>query len=200
MDPTKEVMEAHPGEKLYSRRSWEKFSQCLLNHEKLFETKKVKYSLFENKELTSQSMKMLGFFAQGYLGTICGDAYKTFIMTSYQALNGDMILNTMDKAVQERIKKLVTDKRSIELGAYGQLILDYVQSHNIHQLTPKQSRNLLTYIQLIPNEFVADFWKKFQVDCKDVAHAWYGGADKVEVVKRIIGSLANPRTGNGTAA
>jgi hypothetical protein len=121
-------------------------------------------------------------------------------MTDYECLNGDIILNKMTTETQNKIQKLVTEKRSIELGAYGQLIIDYVQAHNIHLLTPKQSKNLLTFIQVIPNEFVADFWKKFQIDCKDVAHAWYGGADKAEVVKRIIGSLANPKTGTGTAA
>ena len=195
MDPDKKVIEAHPGEKLYSRRSWEKFSQCLLNHEQLFNTKKVKYDLFEEREPNSQSMKMLGFFAQGYLGTICGDAYKSFIMTSYQSLNGDTILNKMDAPTQEKIKKLVTDKRSIELGTYGQLVIDYVQSHNIHKLTPPQAKNLLTYIQLIPNEYCSDFFKKFKMDCSDVCVDWY---TEKAVRERVTASLSNPRTGKGT--
>ena len=197
MDPTKEIIENNPGQQLYTRRSWEKFSECLLEHEHLFETKKVKYSLFDDRDVTSQSMKMLGFFAQGYLGTICGEAYKTFIMTSYQSLNGDIILNKMDVPTQEKIKKLVTNNRAIELGSYGQLVLDYVQAHNIHKLTPKQATNLLTYIRLIPNEYCADFFQKFKRDCSDVAIDWYTSK---EVRERVVAALANPRTGAGAAA
>ena len=197
MDPAKEVIEANPGQKLYSRRSWEKFSECLLNHEKLHNEGKKDYSLLDK---SAKGLSMLTLFAQGYLGTTTGVAFRNFVETDYESLNGDIILNKMTKETEEKIKKLVTDKKAIELGSYGQLIINYVQDKKVRQLDPKQSKNLLKFIQLIPNEYVADFWKKFQIDCKDVAHAWYGGADKADVVKRIVGSLANPKTGNGAAA
>ena len=198
MDPTKEVIEAHPGKKLYSRRSWEKFSQCILNHEELFKAgKRIKYSLFESKEPNSQSLKMLGFFADGYLGAIAGEAYKIFIQTSYQSLDGDIILNKMDKTIQDKIKKIVKDKRTIELGAYGQLILDYIKSHNIHKLTDEQGKNLLTFIQLIPNENVADLFLALKKQVTDVVLAWYKDP---EVAKRVVASLVNPNTGKGAAA
>ena len=197
MDPTKDVIEANPGQKLYSRRSWEKFSECILNNEKLHNEAKIPYSLFDKSE---QSLSMLTLFAQGYLGTTTGVAYKNWVETDYESLNGDIILNKMTKDTEDKIKKLVEDKKAIELGSYGQLIINYVQDKKIKQLDPKQSKNLLKFIQIVPNEYVADFWKKFQIDCKEVAHGWYGGVDKTEVVKRIVASLSNPKMGKGAAA
>jgi hypothetical protein len=196
MDPTKEVIEASPGEKLYSRRSWEKLSQCILNQEKMVEAGKAKYSLLTK---TDESLAMLNMIAQGYLGTTTGTAFRNFVETDYESLNGNTILNEWSQAVEDKLKKLVKDKRTIELGSYSDMIVNYVQDKKIKELNPKQSKNLLKYIQIMPNENVASFWKNFQADCKETAHAWYGGYDKVEVVKRIVSVLANPTTGTAAA-
>ena len=193
MDPSKEVIEANPGKKLYSRRSWEKFSQCLLNHEQLNKAGKLAYSLFDKSE---KGLKMLHLFSQGYLGTTVGQKFRDFIESDYQTLNGDTILNKMDQTVQDRLKKLVTDRKAIELGSYGQLIINFVQDNKIKLLTPKQGKNLLTFIQILPNEYVSDFWKTFKKECMEVALAWYKDPT---VVDRIVKSLSNPRTGNGAA-
>ena len=115
MDPAKEVIEANPGQKLYSRRSWEKFSECLLNHEKLHNEGKKDYSLLDK---SAKGLSMLTLFAQGYLGTTTGVAFRNFVETDYESLNGDIILNKMTKETEEKIKKLVKRKpaRSIFTG------------------------------------------------------------------------------------
>ena len=194
MDPTKEIIEANPGQKLYSRRSYEKFSLALINHEKLHQDGKVNYSLLDKNQ---QSLSMLTLIAQGFLGTSTGVQFRNFIETDYESLNGDTILNKWTKDVAEKVKKLVEGKKIIELGSYNQLIINYVQDKKLTALSPKQSKNLTSFIQTIPNECVADFWKKFSGDCKEVASLWYTGNDKTEIVKRIVGSLANPQTGRG---
>ena len=195
MDPTKDVMENNPSQKLYSRRSYEKLSQCLLNHEKNFNEGKVKYSLFSK---TPESLTMMTLIGQGYLGTTTGVQWRNFIETDYQSLNGDTIINKWDKDIAAKIKKIIDTKKIIELGSYNQLIINYVQDQKINKLSPNQSKNLLSFIQIIPNECVADFWKKFQADCKGPANEWYNGVDRAEIVKRIVASLVNPQTGKGT--
>lgn len=194
MDPTKEIIEANPGQQIYTRRAYEKFSIALMNHEKLHQDGKVNYSLLDKNQ---QSLSMLTLIAQGFLGTSTGVQFRNFVETDYESLNGDTILNKWTKDVAEKIKKLVDNKKIIELGSYNQLIINYVQDKKITALSPKQSKNLTNFIQTIPNECVADFWKKFSADCKDVSNLWYTGTDKAEIVKRIVGSLANPQTGRG---
>ena len=194
MDPTKDVIEANPGQKLYSRRSYEKFSQCIINHEKKYINNKVKFSLFDK---SPDSLTMITLIAQGYLGTTTGVQFRNFVETDYQSLNGDTILNKWTKEVAEKIQELVKNKKIIELGSYNQLIINYVQDTKIRVLTPMQSKNLLSFIQVIPNECVADFWKKFQSDCKEIANGWYSGTERTDIVKRIVASLANPQTGRG---
>jgi hypothetical protein len=197
LDPTKEVIETNPGVKLYSRRSYEKFSDMIIHHEKLHADGKVKYSLFDK---TPESLTMLGHFATGFLGVTVGTKFRGFVETNYQTLNGDIILNKWDRSIADRVKKLVTDKRTIELGSYNQLIINYVQDQKVKELTPKQSKNLLSYIQTVPNEVVADFWKRFEAECKDVARKWYSGTDRAAIVQRIVATLSNPQTGKGVAA
>jgi hypothetical protein len=188
-------MENNPGQKLYSRRSYEKLSQCLINHEKKFNEGKVKYSLFSK---TPETLSMMTLIGQGYLGTTTGVQWRNFIETDYQSLNGDTIINKWTKDVAERIQKIIDTKKIIELGSYNQLVINHIQDQKIKQLSPKQSKNLLSFIQIIPNECVADFWKKFQADCKETANGWYNGADRAEIVKRIVSALSNPQTGRGT--
>jgi hypothetical protein len=194
MDPTKEVIEANPGQKLYSRRSYEKLSQCLMNHEKNYAANKVKFSLLDK---SPDSLTKVTLIAQGYLGTAMGVQFRNFIETDYQSLNGDTILNKWNRDVADKIKKIVDTKKIIELGSYNQLIINHVQDEKIKTLSAKQSKNLLSFIQCIPNECVADFWQKFQADCKEVANGWYSGSDRSEIVKRVVASLANPQTGRG---
>ena len=197
LDPTKEIIESNPGQKLYSRRSYEKFSDMIIHHEKLHAAGKVSYSLFDKIPL---SLTMLGHFAAGFLGATVDTKFRGFIETNYQTLNGDIILNKWDKGIAEKVKKLVTDKRTIELGSYNQLIINYVQDNKVKELSAKQSRNLLSFIETIPNECVADFWKKFEADCKDVTRKWYSGADRQAIVARIVATLSNPQTGRGVTA
>lgn len=194
MDPTKEVIESNPGQKLYSRRSYEKFSRALLNHEKLNTAGKVKYSLMDK---SPQGLTMLTLLAQGFLGTTCGVQFRNFIETDYQSLNGDTILNKWSKTVEDKIKQIVADKKIIELGSYNQLIINYVQDEKIKKLSPKQSKNLVSFVQAIPNECAGDFWKSFSADCKEVAMDWYTGPDKAVIVNRFVGAFANPQTGRG---
>ena len=194
MDPTKEIIEANPGQKLFSRRSYEKFSIALQNHEKLHQDGKVAYSLLDK---TPKSLTMITLIAQGFLGTTTGVQFRNFVETDYESLNGDTILNKWTKDVAEKVQKLVDGKKIIELGSYNQLLINYVQDKKVTALTPKQSKNLLSFIQIIPKECVADFYKKFNSDCKAVCDKWYQGPDRAEVVKVIIGALSNPQTGRG---
>lgn len=191
MDPTKEIIEANPGQKLYSRRSYEKFSNAIIHHEQLKQDGKVGYSLLDK---SPTSLSMLTLIAQGFLGTTTGVQFRNFVETDYESLNGDMILNKWDKTLEQKVKKLVDGKKIIELGSYNQLIINYVQDKKVQALDPKQSKNLLSFIQTIPNECVADFWKKFNSDCKAVCDKWYTGALRSDITKRILACLANPQT------
>jgi hypothetical protein len=194
MDPTKEIIEANPGQKLFSRRSYEKFSIALINHEKLKQDGKVSYSLLDK---TPGSLSMLTLIAQGFLGTTTGVQFRNFVETDYESLNGETILNKWTKEVAEKITKLVDGKKIIELGSYNQLIINYIQDKKISALDPKQCKNLLSFIQIVPNECVADFWKKFNADCKTVCDKWYTGTLKSDIMKRVLACLANPQTGKG---
>jgi hypothetical protein len=165
-----------------------------MNHERLRQEKKVKYSLLDK---SPEGLTMLTLMAQGFLGTTTGVQFRNFIETDYESLNADTILNKFTKDVGDKIKKLVDGKKIIELGTYNQLIINYVQDKKLKSLSPTQGKNLLSFMKIVPKEMVADLYKKFQLECKEVCDQWYNGTDRKEIVACILSALANPVTGKG---
>lgn len=195
MDPSKELMEASPGEKLFSRRSWERFSQCLLSHEALYAAGKVAYNLLDK---STKGLSMLTHIGTGYLGAGAGIAFRNFIETEYASFDADTIINKFTKDVEKKLKKLVDNNKIIELGHYNELISNYIEDKKITELNATQSKNLLSYIQIVPNECALDFWKTWMLTKnKAVAMKWYQGTERAGVVARIVSCSSNPQTGKG---
>ena len=93
------------------------------------------------------------------------------------------------------MNSIVKANRIPELAAYNSMIIEYVKDNVKSLLNEKQSQNLLSFVELVPNEVCADFWKKFNAECRDVSQKWYKESKVSKRVKdRIIGVLANPET------
>jgi len=191
LDPTKDQIEANPGKKLQSRRSWSRFSEAIYVVE---EMRKLGVT---DRNLLGKGQNELPYLlsvANGYVGEMAATQFHSFIQTDYQSLGADAILNKWTKAVGERLQKLADENGTLELGQYNRLIVQYIVDENITELNDKQSLNLLEYAKLVPNEIRADLWKQLLSTVKDVALRWYKGKYKAEAVKVMLSSLANPNT------
>lgn len=190
IDPTIEAIKQAGTNKVHGRRAWAHFSRTIHN----FEKKKDEGGL-DILGRTSKTMDLLYMVAQGHVGNSAATQFKQFVETDYQALNAEIILNKWDKAISKRLKDVVDANRIPELSAYNGMIIEYIKDHVKKPLTDKQSANLLNYVELIPNEVVSDFWKKFNAECREISMKWYKESKSSEKVKdRIIGVLANPET------
>lgn len=191
IDPTKETIKGAGANKVHGRRSWSHFSRTLY---KLNECKDdVGFDILDRK---SKSLDFLFKVAQGHVGTVAATQFKSFVETDYQALNAEIILNNWDESVARRLQDVVDANRIPELAAYNGMIVEYVKDKlKKKEFNDNQSKNLLAFVELVPNEVCADFWKKFNAECRDVSQKWYKDSKvSTKVKKRILGVLANPET------
>lgn len=189
IDPSKEALEeasAQDATKLYDRRSWHKFSRTITELEGKRGEKDP--SLFDK---TAGALDRLTRYAAGYLGSVCAVKFRDFVERDYDLLNADVILNKWDKGIQERIETIVNANRTPELAAYNELMMEYFAKHK-KNLTDKQKKNLLSYLQCVPNEVAANFWKKFTSDHQAISQDWYRAS--AANMKVILGVLANPNS------
>lgn len=201
--PKKEAIEAGMNDttsgsssvnKLFSPRSWEKFSLAISKREKAHEDGE-KWANVEILGKTDKSLDFLYKYAQCFVGTMAAREYSNFIRTDYQALDANIILNKWNKTVKDQIQVIVDRKGIPELGHYNELLVEYIKENVSKELNKVQSENLLAYLNLTPNEVVADFWKKFNSDCREISTQWYKHSHvSKDAKKRIMGTLANPET------
>jgi len=190
IDPTKETIKGAGANKVHGRRSWAHFSRTLFRCEETKETTGV-----DLLNRTAKSLDFLFLVAQGHVGNMAATQFKQFIETDYQALNAEVILNKWDKDIESKIKTVVEANRIPELAAYNGMLIEYIKDKVKTTLNEKQSGNLLAFVELVPNEVCADFWKKFNAECRDVSQKWYKESKMSDKIKtRIIGVLANPET------
>lgn len=199
--PKKEAIEAAATEastggssvnKLFSPRSWEKFSLGLTKKEEAY-NKKAPYQPYDPLEKTDKSLEFLYKYAQCYVGTMAAREFQNFIRTDYQSLDANIILNKWSADIESQLKAIVDRKGIPELGHYNELLIEYIKDNVSRALNKVQSENLFNYIKIIPNEVCTDFWKKFNADCRDISTEWYKNSHINKDVKtRIMGALANP--------
>jgi hypothetical protein len=189
IDPSKEALEeasTQDATKLYDRRSWHKFSRTIQELESKRGEKDP--SLFDK---TAGALDRLTRYAAGYLGSVCAVKFRDFVERDYDLLNADVILNKWNKDIQERIEMIVKANRTPELAAYNELMMEYF-SKNKKNLSDKQKKNLTSYLQVVPNEVAANFWKKFTSDYQAMSQDWYRSS--AANMKVILGVLANPNS------
>lgn len=193
IDPTKDVLEeaatSSDAAKLFDRRSWHKFSRTIKELEEKASKGVLPYSLFAK---TAVALDKLTRIAAGYVGTTAAVKFRDYVERDYDALNADIILNKWDKSIRERIDAVVKANRTPELAAYNELILDYIGKNHEKdtKLPDKVKKNLREYLTAIPNEVVADFWKKFTSDYATLSSEWY--RDDKANMRVILKCLANP--------
>jgi len=178
--------------KVHGPRSWAHLSRSILSMQESFKNGILAFDILER---TQKSMDFLYKVAQGHVGHMAATEFKNFIETDYQALDANVILNSWDKDVEKRLQSVVDANRIPELANYNLMIIEFVKDKIKKNLNQKQSQNLVNYCKLVPNEICADFWKKFNQDCRDVSQSWYKESCVSKNVKdRILGVLANPET------
>jgi len=190
IDPTEEAIKQAGNNKVHGRRSWAHFSRTLTR----FESNKEE-SGFDLLDKSPASSDLLFMTAQGHVGNTAGTQFKQFIATDYQALDANIILNKWDKTIEKRLSDIVKAGRTVELAAYNGLLIEWVQENVKKSLTDKQSKNLYNFLSIVPNELVADFWKKFNGECREISTHWYKQSSVASSVsKLILGTLQNPET------
>jgi hypothetical protein len=192
IDPTTDIIKKNPGKKLYSRRSWAKFSRYLLNYESLRTVDQSRINLLEG---TEESNALLGAHAEIYLGSTVGGAFRNYVASHYKSLNADMILNKWDTTVEKTLKDLIEEKKSVEFGSIGKLVIHHIQDKQIKTLTSRQAHNLCEFMCTLPNEGVVGFWKNFNAQCKETSTEWFKSPDHDRIASRIAESLRKPMEG-----
>jgi hypothetical protein len=190
IDPTTDIIKNNPGKKLYSRRSWQKFSRYLNNYEGLRSTKQDKVDLLEGSEVSSA---LLGAYSEIYLGSTVGGAFRNYVASHYKSINADTILNKWSPTVRETLKQLIDEKKSVEFGSIGKLILHYITDKQIKEFSGVQASNLTEFMCELPNEGVVGFWKNFNLQHKEMSMKWFNGQYHDRISQRIKESLANPK-------
>lgn len=187
LDPTKTLIEENPGKKLQSRRSWTRFSEAI------YVTDAWRKEGFTDIDLLGNSdshLDMLLQVANGYVGSFAASQFLNFIRTDYNSLDANTILNNWSKKVENKLTEIVKKNQILELTNINRTLAQFILDEDIKDMDKKQRDNLCNYIELMPNEVTADFWKHFsQVDpvkSKD----WYVNSEKAK--KRILGAISDP--------
>jgi len=172
LDPTNEMIEKSIAEteRLFDRRAWEMLSNGLKSFSTAFEKKSIPFDIMGR---TNESNGFLLLMAQGYLGNICAVKFAKFVELEYKILDAEKIIESLDAEVEKHMKKLVADGKIPEIASYNNQIVDYVKNNITTAFNAKQSKNLFTYVKLIPNEIVSNLWKNLLAECNSVATKWY---------------------------
>jgi hypothetical protein len=183
LDPSKEMLiEASTKgiTKVHDRRAWHKFSNAIKKHVEDFEAgiPDVNGSLDRDPMGTdAKSVNWMFLVAGGYLSTIAQTAFKKYLETDYKALDANIILNKWAPEVEARLRDIVDKDRITEIAAYNELIIAWIkeniQDKKIDALNDNQARNLARYLDIMPNECVGDFWKKWNGSWKEGSAKWY---------------------------
>jgi hypothetical protein len=186
LDPTKESIKdaTSKAQKTHGRRSWHHMSRTIKSYAKCG---------VDLLDRTPQNLDLLFQITQGHVGNQAATQFKTFVETDYQSLDANIILNKWDKNVKRRLQDVIDANRIPELAAYNMMIIEFIKDKVNKNLNNKQCENLTEFMELIPNEVGADFWKKFNADCSSISTHWYkSGPTSDRNKKRMLGILANP--------
>jgi hypothetical protein len=173
LDPSKELLSEASTKgvtKVHDRRAWHKFSNTIHKHVADYEAGILDHDPLGN---TAEAVNWMFEVAGGYVSTIAQAAFKKFLETSYKALDADVILNKWTDDIAEKIKDIVDKGRITEIAGYNEKILAWIKAHVTDALSGKQSDNLARYLDLMPNEAIGDFWKKFNKELKAISEKWY---------------------------
>lgn len=173
IDPSKELLKKASMEefmKVHDRRAWEKLSNALHKYEQDHREGKITRDIFNVS--SNSSYDFLKQIARGWVGRYAGDEFATYVKTSYRVYDGNILLNKWSPVTAEHIKELVNEGSLSELSHYGEMIIEWIDGNIKIRLSDTQEKNLREYITLLPNELRADFWQKFDLGCKNVAHDW----------------------------
>ena len=173
LDPSKELLSEASTKgvtKVHDRRAWHKFSNTINKFVADYEAGILEKDPLGN---TSEAVNWMFEVAGGYVSTIAQAAFKKFLETSYKALDADVILNKWTDDIAGKIKDIVDNGRITELSGYNEKILAWIKANVTDALSGKQSDNLARYLDLMPNELIGDFWKKFNKEDKVKSEKWY---------------------------
>lgn len=165
--------------KLFSRRSWERFSDTI----KSFEEQNI-----EILKKDATSLTYLTNLASGFLGTTCALKFKSFVENDYESLSAEAILQKWDKTIENKLKEIVKVGRIPELQAYNELIIEYLkekQSYGKHGMD-----NLTKYLKIMPLEIRSGFWASFNKDERALSEKWFNLKESNADI--ILESLVNP--------
>lgn len=174
LDPTDELIKesATKLSKIFDRRAWEMFSNWIHKAEMDFAAERTKFNPLAKDP---QSLNELFMACLGFVGAMAAGKFRSFIETDYQALDAKRILEHWDDAVEAQIKKVVGLGRCTELGAYNELLIEYIKQHvKDNKLSKTQGDNFVKYIECIPKELRTDIWVTFNKECHDVSTDWFG--------------------------
>jgi uncharacterized protein YaaR (DUF327 family) len=190
LDPSKEQLQeatAQGVKKVHDRRAWDKLSRTLNKLEADHSAGRRKHSPLEKNQKTLDFLEMA---AAGFVGTLAAAQFRSFIETEYEALDAERIINKFDAEVKAFVNRLINENRQVELGAYNDLILDYLKKNVKEKLSKKQGDNLSQYLSMIHNEAIADLWQGWNTVQRAVSEEWYRRSDQNK--KIIMGALLSP--------
>jgi hypothetical protein len=145
-----------------SRRSWVKFSNALLHMESINE-----------KPLEDSNYLIL--LAKGFVGSSVAINFVEYIKKNYKVYQASEILTKFSTLKEAFSSMPITD-----ITYYNKEIIKYISENIPKELTPKQGKNLLLYIQTIPQEASMGFWSDFSTSCKYQSVNWYKSSEEIE--------------------
>lgn len=164
--------------KVQDRRAWHKFSNVI---NKYAEDYQAGHRKMDPLSKDPKAINWLYQIAGGYVGTIAQNRFKSFLETEYQTFDANTILNKWDKSVEDRLKTIIKSDRIIEMGAYNELVVVWIEENikvnKLEALSKDQSLNLSRYVSLLPNELVNNLWMNMLKRCKEIGNNWYDGKD-----------------------
>jgi len=149
-----------------NRRAWEMFSDDIKYRLNLYDEGKVSDPLAKDKD----ALGLLQMRAMTYMDTIAAMDFCSFLMTDYETLSGEIILNKWDKDVAKKVKDVVKGNRLVELSRYSDMIVETIGTSI---LTKDQKDNLTSYCKLLNRESRVCLFKRYMHESKKSCLDWY---------------------------
>jgi MoxR-like ATPase len=167
IDPSpKLIKEARDrGDKLFSRRSWYRFGECLSNYAK------ADNDIVANLASGKGTLKDLIAVGAGYIGTGDASAFAKYVADEFSVLTPKDILNNYTDAISTRVKKMAKTNASGLAGLQRNLVEELKKLSD--KLPEKIQKNLVRFAEDIPREVRSGFWMAWHGEKRAQADGWY---------------------------
>lgn len=175
IDPSDDIIEKSTAEgtKTFSRRSWYRLGQSLVEFEK-----NSGQDILDTVT-TRDGFNIIRAAAESYVGPSQASAFASFVKEEYDVVSPAAILNKMDSSLEKRIRVMAgiddngdlidfapgADKSNVPaLSGIANALYYELAKIKSTPLTKKQHRNITKFLYCLPREVVSGFWNNWASD------------------------------------